>query len=457
MQEFLVVPSSVKDELMRVSLPVFRRSYLMVLVLYFLSFLFIYAVKPVGVPSFSYLGILFIPVAALFSGQVFYSIKVIARNKVFWAVISVFYFYLLLSLSVIFFHGTGELSILKTIFHSVLSIPACMVIASVLYINKGCFGISNFLSFLGFLLKLQIFFIIVMIISPDVREFIYYLIRSDSQIERMSVYQGSRGLGVSGSVAFGLAVHLAINYFFYFCFRYMNNEGKFSWGDYVWMFFGAIALLSAGRTAILGIVALPFFVVIYNIQRRRFNPFSFVLRFCFLLLFFTAFGFILVSFLNDSVAFNRYVYYVMQPINLYLETGSFEVSSVKNLNDMYYYPGDKTLIFGDGMYVNSAGSYYGHTDGGYMRYVLFGGVFYQFLVIVLYSSLLWLLYQAFRGSLSGMIWVVFCLFFISLVFHYKGQFLMISVSLNKVYFIGIFYCILLSKDAMNKSLLFRPG
>jgi hypothetical protein len=316
-EQFLFTPPRIRTDFMKVSCPTLRRSSLLMLLVYMFSFLFVYAVKPRGVPNISYLGILVIPLAIVVSGQIFSSFKIIIRHKIYWSLILVFYLLLLFSLSVIFIHGTGDLSILKTILHSALSIPACMVIASFLYIDKKHFGIAGLTHFFGFLLKLQILFIIIMLLSSDIRDFIYYLIRSESQAERMAVYHGARGLGVSGSVAFGLATHLAVNYFFYFFLRYTNNKGRFSSGDYFWMFFGAIALLSAGRTAILGIALLPFAVAMYNIQFRRFKPFSFLVKFGSFISFATVVLFFLASFLGDSIAFERYVFYVMQPISLY--------------------------------------------------------------------------------------------------------------------------------------------
>jgi len=122
---------------MKVSCPTLRRSSLLMLLVYMFSFLFVYAVKPRGVPNISYLGILVIPLAIVVSGQIFSSFKIIIRHKIYWSLILIFYLLLLFSLSVIFIHGTGDLSILKTILHSALSIPACMVIASFCILIKN--------------------------------------------------------------------------------------------------------------------------------------------------------------------------------------------------------------------------------------------------------------------------------------------------------------------------------
>lgn len=49
-------------------------------------------------------------------------------------------------------------------------------------------------------------------------------------------------------------------------------------------------------------------------------------------------------------------------------------SVVHMFEDMYYIPSIKTILIGDGWYMNLDGSYYGHTDVGFMRSLLFWGI-----------------------------------------------------------------------------------
>ena len=50
------------------------------------------------------------------------------------------------------------------------------------------------------------------------------------------------------------------------------------------------------------------------------------------------------------------------------------------LNDMIYVPEEKTIIIGDGRYTNSDSTYYGHTDSGFMRQILFWGIIWTSIV-----------------------------------------------------------------------------
>ena len=116
---------------------------------------------------------------------------------------------------------------------------------------------------------------------------------------------------------------------------------------------------------------------------------------------------------------------------------------------MYYYPGDQTFLLGDGRYLNDFGGYYGGIDAGYMRYLLFGGVFYSLFVYILFCFFFIYMFIVIKKSFKGALWLVLCLFFMSFVFHYKGNFLFISVYNSKLYFSIIFFFILLNKFKDN--------
>lgn len=50
---------------------------------------------------------------------------------------------------------------------------------------------------------------------------------------------------------------------------------------------------------------------------------------------------------------------------------------------MYYIPELKTIFLGDGEFYKNNGFYYGDTDAGYMRQILFGGIFFTGLILII--------------------------------------------------------------------------
>lgn len=100
-----------------------------------------------------------------------------------------------------------------------------------------------------------------------------------------------------------------------------------------------------------------------------------------------------------------------------------ESSSIVELKRMFFMPETSTILFGDGAY-GGIDAYYGGTDVGYLRHLLFGGVFYA-LGVVLVSFLL--LYKV-KNNFTIMV-----MFFIALFLHFKAVFL-----LNNPGFFGVF-------------------
>jgi hypothetical protein len=86
------------------------------------------------------------------------------------------------------------------------------------------------------------------------------------------------------------------------------------------------------------------------------------------------------------------IWYVFEAAFNYAEYGTLSTSSSDTLMDDMYFPISlSTFFFGDGLYTESDGAYYMHTDSGYMRNVLFGGIPYLLLCIaidyyILFSS-----------------------------------------------------------------------
>ncbi len=105
----------------------------------------------------------------------------------------------------------------------------------------------------------------------------------------------------------------------------------------------------------------------------------------------------------------------------YKETGEFATASSDHLiNQMYYSLPNETLLFGDGKYSNSDGSYYGHTDAGYMRNVLFYGVGGVIFLIIFQMKLI---HNLFKNQNSPKLFLI-VVFLTLLVLHIKGDVLM---------------------------------
>jgi hypothetical protein len=403
-----------------------------------LFFLFFFSVQFTSFPYIVYFYIVVIPLLALTDNYLFQMALSLLRNRYVLFLFLIYLAVAFLMLLVAFVHGSGDISIMKPILHSLAAVPSCLVIAAAM-VRMG--GGGQLTGFLGGLLKIQSLIIVLMLVFTEFRELIFSLLRSEAELERMSSYGGARGLGMAGSVAFGLSTIMSIVYFNYFSFKYIDNGRRFFIRDYLWLIFCGVASLSAGRTAILGIALVPAFVfIVKSANFKGIDPRSNIKSILIILscafLFFNLFIYI------ESPTVERYLLYVLEPVMHFIATGSFEVSSLKGLSNMYFDPGQSTLLFGDGRFLTSAGTYYGNTDAGYMRFILFGGAGFSFLIYMLFILFCLTYYFSIRNIVPFPSVFVFLFGFICFVFQYKGHLIFSSLYISKLVFISVFYCIL---------------
>lgn len=424
------------------------QKYFLDLPIFLLAFLFVFAVSFNGIPNFSYIGVFLIPVLLFFYPKLdlrLKFIKILLKDKLFIRVVFSYFFVLLATVCYSVFRGSYDFGFSKPILHSLVSIPACMFIAAYLYSlnkNEGSF-FSPVYVFLRNILYLQSFIIVVMLFLPEVGLLINSITRSDAQLERMLVYGGGRGLGLSGSIAFGLAVTMAVLVFFVFYMKSVIKDNKFSVLDYFIFIVVAGASLSAGRTAIAGILLFIAYYIFVNIIGNKWGRLAKFILLAPVFVFITALLIVEVEIQSIS----RYVGYVFQPIQNYIDYGNFRVSSVEGLINMYFVPDNKTLLVGDALYMSSSGTgYYMSTDAGFMRVLLFFGLplslaFYLLWVFVFYSSC-----SYFKRLMPHAFLFFSIVLFISFIFQYKGEFIFVAVSVNKILFIYLFYFILVKKE-----------
>ncbi|WP_392344239.1 hypothetical protein [Pseudoalteromonas prydzensis] len=328
--------------------------------------------------------------------------------------------------------GAYDFSMLATWVNGFLSFLSIMALVSLLLVwnpNKSIFDV------LVSLFVLQTFFILLMLIFPDVRDFIQSYIRNDSQLERMATYGGVRGLGLSGSIAFGLStamgfLGLCLHYWFAFEKKSLHFVIK-----YLLFFLCLIASLSAGRTAVLGFVlGFGFYFVSYGVA----NTFIHFLKYLVTSVLITYLFYIVIA-ADEKTAeiITKYMNYAFQNVYNYLSTGEVSTSSTIALQNMYFYPPKDNLFFGDGMYSGVDGGYYMDTDAGYMRFLLNFGLVGSLFIYISFIILLFVFNACtnFKGK-KTLFFLVFVLFF---VYQYKGDVVLYSVSMMKILFMICFY------------------
>ncbi|MGF7482751.1 hypothetical protein [Providencia sp. SP181] len=401
-----------------------------------LLFLFIF-----NIPIYSFIGSGYVSAAIsllilIIVPGYFKNLTELMKDKVVFITLIIYLMFLLSTISSTTFHNVYDFTIQKTIINGALSFISSIIFSALFY---SYFKNKKIERNFYFVLLIQSVIIILMLVSPEIRDIIQSKIRSDEDIERMAIYGGVRGLGLSDSVAFGLAATMGLlGYIFVF---YLKSIKAWSIYKIIIFLMCFIAALSAGRTSFLGF-ALGISMVIFQSITPK-TIFTYIKYSLLTLLVCIIIYFILINLPSIGSTIQSYSAYAFQPIINYIEHGSVSVSSTERLQSMYFLPDNATTIFfGDGKYTNSDGTYYMHTDTGYMRFMLYFGALGS---LIPYTAFLYFLYYSATRIKEKNNSFFIGIIILSFIYHYKGEIVFFNVNYMKVIFLFSLSYILINK------------
>lgn len=398
----------------------------MILLLFFYIFDFA-LIKSIPYISTSYLVFMFLLVVGFFNQQYGRMMNRYLLGK-YNVIISTLYLILILfSLSIIFIKRTYDYTYAFSLVHQYICLEiGTMLVAYFKYKEKSIIPsiIDSF--FVQSLIQISCF------ISSDLLS-LTDIFRSDDTIIRRSMsYVGYRGLAISGTNFFGLAVVYAI--LFVVIAFYWKKWPKSLVLKIVYVCCLSFGAFSAGRTAFIGImfflILLPVFTFSLQVTKKKIiQGFS---LFLFLSISITSYLIIFKDKVqsNDSMKrFMKYMFQFMDGTNS-KRTKSLtqKIPSLDNLfNHMYFKLNKDQLLLGDGKFTEN-GYYYMHTDAGIMRNLLFWGIIGSIMLYSFFFAFVLLKTKKKTNSrYLGILIIVLCV-----IFEVKGQtmgFLIISQSL----------------------------
>jgi hypothetical protein len=299
---------------------------------------------------------------------------------------------------------------------------------------------------------IQAFIIIGMFALEPFRDFIFAI--AGSKADLMERYGGFRGFGLAGSVTYDLAVFLSINMIF---ISYLVSQSSknivFYLVSWVVIF---IAVLMTGRTGWIG-VFLSIIFIIMNIKNKNALKSAIYLLIS-IIVFTILFIYVLIYFFPEiyETLVLHVVPYAFEMFINFSKTGSFSTSSSGLLQKMYFDVTENTFLFGDGYWANPTGfGYYMGTDAGYMRHILFYGIFPSiFLYIFYFFSFYKMIYYTKHTFQNVLFLSMLCGYYF--LVHYKGDFLTGS-AMNIKLFAILFICIVMSNYSSSNELINSNG
>lgn len=367
------------------------------------------------------------------------------RELLNFRVLSPFLFALLLmaySLLSNVYNHTTDFTFAYTYFLFLLEylVGAIVIVAWIMARTDPGDRMDYFLKAFVIICVIQSVLIFLMLFHVPFREISFSIINSPEREEVNARYGGFRGLGYAASVTYDFAVlqSMALMFIPYLTIRAKRLHTVILLALSYFIILGGV--LISGRTGLLGVFLSACLMVYHSL---RWSPRSLLLNKNFLkssyfyLFILTVFAFSYFFFLDATVRLylEEFVFpYAFELFINFFETGSAATRSTDNLSTMYFPIDWDTFFWGDGYYSNPYGTgFYRETDAGYMRQILFYGVFGSLLLYFFYMVLVAKVlacpvkrdYQVIFLSLVGYLFVV----------QYKGDILMGSSFCIKVIFI----------------------
>lgn len=325
------------------------KNFYVVIVLFLL--LFDLAIPPFGVFGSAWLAILLLSPKFIMLDDKFYIFKKY-KSIIFLYLIGFFYVVLIITVN-----GATDISYIFSFLKSSVVMVASLIFLSV-YRQENIAKLLVVAFFINSLICL-----LVGTFGEKILPYILYFKHSGDEMVDYIVYRVS---SLSGSGYFGISAPYSL------CVAFLGYYLSFSKSNKIFLLFVfisiSLAAVLSGRTGFVGVFLALLFILYY--KPKMLIPVSFVVI--------GGGVFLLNSEFMDSYRDWLFEFFIDSSGNI-----SSDNNPLSFLNKMSFIPDASTLIFGDGQYVTADGHYYGRTDLGYMRFLLFGGIPFTIISILL--------------------------------------------------------------------------
>jgi hypothetical protein len=209
------------------------------------------------------------------------------------------------------------------------------------------------------------------------------------------------------------------------------DEKKAIPGKYlVSLLFALIGNSFYGRAGLLASLALIGFTVMYFVVAKKKFHYAVILIIGILGVF------LFLSFLrqfNDTLA--SWYDWMMQPFMSLIESGTIQTSSTDTLWGMWFIPDPIMILFGNGFYTSPVtGNYYMQTDVGFLRPMLFFGLFFTIILFIIPTILTLVIGTRQRVNRLFAFMIIFTLF----LFEIKAEVVQLLIPLMFMLYIAEF-------------------
>lgn len=352
------------------------------------------------------------------------------------------------SVLVALMHSTYDFSYTKNLFSQSIQLTLVVLVIAFIFTDRAARQdpLSYISKLIVWIFVVQSILETIAFLSPTTASIIHLTYTPKALEKLYEGYSGIRGLALTGSPGWGLAIGYGLSFIIYT--KEYISERRFSIHSALVFLILAIGALFAGRSAFVGIIVSALFFLLANGSTiGKFKKFiALIVTFSGLLLS------VYFSLQEVVILFTERVFpFVFEFYYTYVNTGAIETGSTNRLLEMWQVPiPEKTWLIGDGWFTDpDTGNYYKRTDVGYIRNLLFGGLLWAALVFT-YN---FILASGFRLANRSIIWndklLILCFLIYSILLEFKAM----ALGFNKYLFtiFAIYYLVFTLDSIKTKS------
>lgn len=347
----------------------------------------------------------------------------IRRNKIINIIVILFFCLFICILSPVL-HKTRDFSYINVI---ITMFGKCLWYVFLIFVLYKLYGsrlnLNLFFKIFINACILYVFTTFLFIVFPALKDFWFNNVLVMTETELRKAYAGGAytyRVGIAGFSAFGFAtifgVALLIN-------TYLLLQKNMKRKEFGYRIFAQIIIIIGcflyGRITIVAFVLCGIYILIFSPDKKRL--FKIFLTLSIILAIGISFLFVAAQ-TNEGL--NEWVKWSFNVLTDLIQGNEINDGSVNILfNKMYFMPPLKTLLIGDGYYTcPDDGKYYMHTDVGFLRLVLYFGIFGLLTAYVAFIKTVLLPVKRFKAekNLQGIILMYFILIAV-FVFELKGE------------------------------------
>lgn len=144
-------------------------------------------------------------------------------------------------------------------------------------------------------------------------------------------------------------------------------------------------------------------------------------------------------FLNDRI--KNYLDWAFEFVIKRVNSGRFSTRSFEEVKTFYinFSPSLREMLFGNGRWSDGSGGYFGGSDVGFMRYILYGGVFFAILLYIVALAMIIHSKRRMREYIGGSSSVIAVMLILTVcVFELKGDIVLIMLKVMIPIFYGLY-------------------